>query len=213
MLAGISDEHQVEKMILNLKDPKSFWRHDVFPSLAANVPGYKPSETYWAGAVWAPTNAMIIKGLDCYSSVEGEDEFAAEAAKRYLNNIYDVYKASGTIWQNYSSESSAHGKFCKPDYVGWSGLGPIQLLIEDVLGIKANALEKRIDWRLRRTDRHGIEHLQFGDICASLVASRRDNLNSPVEFTVTTDKPFELCVYGQTSKVFQVLKGTHSYRL
>ena len=49
MLAGISDERQVSKLMLNLKDPKSFWRHDVFPSMAASEQGYKPDEcTGWA---------------------------------------------------------------------------------------------------------------------------------------------------------------------
>lgn len=101
----------------------------------------------------------------------------------------------------------------KPDFVGWSGLGPIELLIEDLLGIQANGLEKRLDWRLCRADRHGIENLRFGGITASLVSARRSSLDSPAEISVSTDKPFELRVSGHTTKVFQVPAGEHKFHL
>ena len=213
MIAGICDKDQVSKLMLNLKDEKSFWRHDVFPSLAADETGYRPDDCNWTGGVWASSNVMIIKGLDRYPMVEGEGEFAVRAAKRYLDNMCAVYKATGTIWQAYSAESDAYCDASKPNFVGWSGLGPIELLIEDVLGIQADGLQKRIDWRLARIDRHGIENLRFGEITASLIASRRKDPNSPAEIMVTTDRPFELCVYGHTRKVFQVPAGKHSYRV
>jgi serine/threonine protein kinase len=213
LIAGICDKQQVSKLMLNLKDPKAFWRHDVFPSLAADQRGYRPDACTWEGGVWASTNVMIIKGLDRYPSVEGEGEFAVKAVRRYLDNMCAVYKATGTIWQSYSAESDAPGTAAKRDMVGWSGLGPIELLIEDVLGIQADGLEKTISWRLARIDRHGIENLRFGEITASLVASRRDNLNSPAEILVTTDKPFELRVCTHTTRVFQVPAGKHIYRV
>jgi serine/threonine protein kinase len=213
MLAGICDEKQVARLMLNLKDPKTFWRHDVFPSLAAGERGYKPDASTWEGGVWASSNVMIIKGLDRYPSVVGEGEFAVRAVRRYLDNMCAVYKATGTIWQDYSAESDAPGAEAKADMVGWSGLGPIELLIEDVLGIQADGLKKKISWRLARVDRHGIENLRFGEVTASLVASRRDNLHSPAEITVIADKPFELCVSMHTTRVFQVPAGKHVYRL
>jgi serine/threonine protein kinase len=213
MLAGISDEHQVSKLMLNLKDPKTFWRHNVFPSLAADQPEYEPGESGWQGGVMAPTNVMIVKGLDNYPAVKEQAEFTVAAVRRYLDNMYAVYKTSGTIWQDYSAESEAHANGSKPDFVGWSGLGPIQLLIEDVIGIQADGLAKTIKWRLTRSDRHGVENLQFGGITASLISARRDNLNSPAEITVTADKPFELQISGHTTKVFQVTAGKHLYRL
>jgi glycogen debranching enzyme len=213
MLAGISDDVQVSKLMLNLKDPNSFWRPDVFPSMAKDQPGYAPDECYWTGGVWASSNAMIIKGLDGYPNVAGQGEFAVAATERYLDNMYAVFKETGTVWQNYSAESAAHASWSKPDYVGWSGLGPIELLIEDVIGIQADGLRKQITWRLTRSDRHGVEHLRFGDITASLISARRENAESPAEIMVSADKPFELRVCGRTTKVFQVSVGDHSYRL
>ena len=156
---------------------------------------------------------MIIKGLDSYPAVKGEGEFAVEAVRRYLDNMYAVYKKTGTLWQSYSAESDTYGNFSKPDYVGWSGLGPIELLIEDILGIQADGFEKRISWRLARTDRHGIENLRFGGITASLISARRDNVSSPAEITVTTDKPFELRVSGHTVRLFRCLLESTYYRL
>lgn len=113
MLAGVSDERQIPKMMANLKDATTFWRHDVFPSLAANHASYKADGVCWQGGVWAPANVMIIKGLDRYSSVKGERELAIEAVRRYLDNMYAVYKKTGTIWQSYSAETEDYADLAK----------------------------------------------------------------------------------------------------
>ena len=42
-----------------------------------------------------------------------------------------------------------------PDFVGWAGLGPIALLIENIIGIQADVPEREIVWYVTRTDRHG----------------------------------------------------------
>lgn len=213
MLAGVCNDDQVLKLMNNLRDPKTFWRHNVFPSLAADQATYIPDSNDWHGAVWAPSNVMIVKGLDNYPECEGQEKLAVGAVKRYLDNMYAVYKNTGTIWQNYSTESDTHGKMCLPDFVGWSGAGPIQLLIEDIIGIQADGSRKKIHWRLARSDRHGIEKFQFGGITASLVCARRINTNSPAVLTITTDAPFDLRVSGHKVKNFRVLPGTHSYHL
>jgi hypothetical protein len=44
----------------HLQNPAEFWRPNVIPALAADEPGYTPHGEYWNGAVWAPTNYMVL---------------------------------------------------------------------------------------------------------------------------------------------------------
>ena len=214
MLAKIASAHQVEKMLQQLKNPKSFWRHNVFPSLAADEKQYRPDGEYWLGGVWAPTNVAVIKGLNEYPDLYNTTEFAVAAAERYLARMYAVYRNTGTIWENYAPEFDMRGSLSQPDFVGWSGCGPIQLLIEDVLGFSPEGAHAKLVWRVTRIDRHGIENLRFGDITASVVGEQRSDVNAPIRFTVTTDKPFELAVnHPKGSKTLAITAGTTTLQL
>lgn len=190
MLAGIASKEQADKLLFHLKDPNSFWRTIPFPTLAADQKNYKAAGEYWLGGVWAPTNVMIIKGLERY----GHYEFALLAVQKYLDGMCEVYKRTGTIWENYSPESFSRGLPAKPDFVGWSGCGPIQLLIENVLGFEPEGASNKLTWHLQRIDRHGIQKLRFGDVTADLVCDKRMDVMSPAKITVNADKGFELVV-------------------
>jgi glycogen debranching enzyme len=219
MLAGVSDLHQSEKLLNNLKDPHTFWRKIPFPSLAADQNNYKADGEYWLGSVWAPTNVMIIKGLDKFSV--GNDmsykfnEFATLATEEYLNGIYEVYKKTGTIWENYSPEAFARGSWSRPDFVGWTGCGPIELLIENILGLRPDGVNNLLTWHLSRIDKHGIENLKFGDVTVSLVAERREKLISTIRIKVICDKDFELSIeHGNNNyKNFKITKGEHTINI
>jgi glycogen debranching enzyme len=214
MLAGISSDDQVKKMLANLKDPNSFWRQIPFPSLAADHKDYKPDGQYWLGSVWAPTNVAVIKGLNNYPEVENTTEFATAAVEKYLDGMYEVYKKTGTIWENYSPEFNMRGLFSKPDFVGWSGCGPIQLLIENILGFRPDGPNEKLTWYLYRVDRHGIEKLRFGSVTASLVSERRANIYCSVEITIESNHSFELLVVlPDRVKTINVTKGKNSYTI
>ncbi len=125
MLAGVASPDQVSRMVAHLQSEKEFWRVNVFPALAADEKEYRsPSGNYWRGAVWAPTNYEIIKGLQAC----GQEAFATEATEKYLAGMAEVFKTTNTVFENYMPErlepSSKRG-----DFVGWTGLGPISLLI------------------------------------------------------------------------------------
>lgn len=215
MLAGISDKNQADKLLQNLKDPHTFWRKIPFPSLSADDKNFKAEGEYWLGSVWAPTNVMIIKGLDKFG-VNNDfaykfNEFASLATEEYLKGIYEVYKKTGTIWENYSSEAFTRGSWSRPDFVGWSGCGPIQLLIENIIGLRPNALNNSLTWHLARIDKHGIENLKFGNVTVSLIAEKRKKITSPVIINVKCDNNFELIVeHGNNNyKTFNLTKGKH----
>ncbi|UCS91658.1 hypothetical protein KZP23_12955 [Echinicola marina] len=173
MLAGVSSEEQNERLIANLKDPSSFWRKIIFPSLAADQEKYNPKGGYWLGSVWAPTNYAIIKGLE----KNGYADFARECALRYLKGIEQVYNNTGTFWECYSPDfarpaTKENGEIVARDFVGWTGLGPISLLIENIIGIDVHGANHEISWRLSRTDSHGIKNLLCGDAFVSLIYQR-----------------------------------------
>jgi glycogen debranching enzyme len=209
MLAEICSKEQASRLIENLKDPKTFWRTFPFPTLSADHPGYNPKGHYWVGGVWAPTNYVIIKGLQKY----GFQELAAEATEKYLFAMYEVFKKTGTVWENYAPESYNPGDIAKGDFVGWTGLGPISLLIENVIGIQLDALNNTIHWHLNRTDRHGIQNLRFRDAVVSLVAEERARKNSTAQIQVESNKDLILIVYNLgKSNTFAVHQGRNEFK-
>jgi len=208
LLAGTATGERAKRLVANLKDPKTFWRKIVFPTLSADDPKYKVKGGYWHGAVWAPTNMAVIKGLD----KAGFHDFAAEASERYLAGMEKVFEATQTVWENYAPDAYKRGEPAKPKFVGWTGCGPIALLIENVIGINCDAFAKRVVWRVRRVDRHGVENLKFGGITASFVALPRKSREVPVEIKVKSDSKFDLVVelHGERSE-FHVEEGENSF--
>jgi glycogen debranching enzyme len=218
MLAGITSPDQEAKLIAHLKDPKSFWRQNIFPTLAADQPGYDPSGGYWLGGVWAPTNYAIIRGL----ARQGHGDFAREATTRYLDEMHKVFKKTGTVWELYAPDMERHGSGsagingehqARPDFVGWTGCGPIAMVIENLLGFDAQGAKGELTWEITRTDRHGIRKLRFGDITASLVCAKRANPQAEAEITIQSNHPFTLHLRRNgATKSFQIEKGSTRIR-
>ncbi len=219
MLAGVADEIQAVRLLSHLKDPKSFWRPIPFPSLAADEKAYQADGHYWLGGVWTPTNVMIIKGLERYGRETDNptdysfNEFASAAAEKYLDGLCTVYKKTGTLWENYSPELMMRGNPSQKDFVGWTGCGPIELLIENVLGFHPDGANNCMTWQISRIDRHGIEQLKFGEITATLICQQRTSVGSPAEIHIITNKPFALAVSvnGRTQKIIAVQKGVQKF--
>lgn len=164
LLAGIASQRQAAEMVRHLTEVKEFWRPDVVPTLAYNAIGYNADGQYWRGAVWAPTNYMVACGLARY----GYYGLARRIAVRYLDNMSAVLHRTGTIWENYAPEYAAG--FGKPNMVGWSGVGPIAMLIENILGITVDAPDEKVIWRPRLQQKNGIKRLMVGDTRLYLVA-------------------------------------------
>ena len=126
LLAHIATPAQARALVVHLQNTNEFWRENVVPALAHDEAGYTAEGQYWNGAVWAPTNTMVVKGLQDY----GYEDLATRVTTVYLTNMADVLDKTGTIWENYAPEHpTGHGA---RDMVGWSGDGPIALLIENI---------------------------------------------------------------------------------
>ena len=170
LLAQVPSDERVSGLVGHLMNHDEFLTTHRVATLSADHPDFNKQGDYFLGGVWAPIDYMIVKGLEAY----GRDDDARLIALNHLTMMTRVMKDTGTIWQYYAPDASGPGTKAKKDFVGWSGLGPIAMLIEDVIGIRVDGASHSIYWRIRESGRHGIENLRFGDTVVSLVCDRAD---------------------------------------
>lgn len=190
LLAGMVPSERVERFVAHLENEDEFKRTHRVPALSADDPHYDPTGGYFCGGVWPQTNYMVLMGLDRV----GYHDLAYEIAVNHVHNVTEVFKATGQVYENYAPESPLPGDPAKAGYVGWAGLGPISLLFEYVFGIKTDAQARRIEWNVRRTERHGIVRLPVGDATVELICEARESENDEPKITVVSDKPITVCV-------------------
>ena len=158
LLAGIVPRDRLDSFIAHLDDPAEFNRHHRIPTLAHSHPDYDPNGGYWRGGVWAPTNYMVLKGLrSC-----GFGSLAHLIARNHLDNVVSVYEDTDTLWENYAPEGARPGSPAKPDFVGWSGLPAIAVMLEEVFGLQPDAPAHALTWDVRLLDEHGVRQYPFG---------------------------------------------------
>lgn len=181
-LSGIVPEERISRLVAHLEDENEFKRPHRVPSLSYDHPFYHSEGDYWRGSVWAPTTYMVLRGLDRCSYTKEAYDIACNT----LDNVVKVFAETGTFWENYAPEKAKRGNFAKDNFVGWTGLVPISILIEYVFGIRCNALEKTIEWNLYLDGEYGIDNLAFGEAIVSL----KHNADGTVD--IKTDKPITL---------------------
>jgi hypothetical protein len=187
LLAEVAPPERATQLAAHLADESTFWRMHPFPTLAADDPLYAPHGDYWRGGVWAPTNYAVISGL----AGAGFAPQARAATLRHLDAMLAVLEATGTIWENYCADEAAPGSPARPDFVGWSGLGPIALLIEQIIGVELDAPNAVVRWRVAEAGPHGIAQLPFAGDRIGLWT------DGAGRFEVTTARPLHLVLSGQ----------------
>lgn len=192
LLAGIVPENRIDRFVAHLENEKEFKRPHRIPTVSADDPYYNEYGGYWNGAVWAPTNYMVLKGLE----KNGFFNLAYEIGLNHLENVTKVFEETGTVWENYSSEHQKRGEPSKADFVGWTGLVPIAVLFEYVLGIRSDAANRRIIWNINRTERHGIMKYPLGDGgMVDLICCERKSIDEEPVIDIKSDKPVTVEVY------------------
>ena len=173
LIAGVASQQQASRLVAQLQDPDRFWRTHAVPTVAADDPGYFADGHYWCGGVWAPTNTMVIAGLER----AGFPEIARQVALNHHANVLQVFRDTGTLWEMYAADSAAPGRTgnepahnCMPDFVGWSGMAPIAYLIEHLIGLKIDGPGRRVRWDLRSESRTGCERLYLAGFTLDLLA-------------------------------------------
>jgi len=210
LVSGVADGTRASELVAHLTNPDEFYRYHLFPTLAANEPAFDPKGHYWHGAVWAPTNYAVAAGL----RQVGRRDLARELAENHVTRMIEVLSSPptdeegiapeerdgdyATLWECYSSESAKPGTrwdntfYSRQDFVGWSGVGPIAMLIEDVLGFDVQGQEGKVVWHLSRLDRHGIRRLGVGSALVSMVAEPRASASAGTQIAVEATEPFTL---------------------
>jgi hypothetical protein len=92
----------------------------------------------------------------------------------------------------------------RPDFCGWSALGPISVFIEDVIGVKeADGFENTLlcDFEKHPKGRVGVRGYRFGAVVCDIIASEK-------AIEVESNRPFSLMADGRT---FKVKAGKNSF--
>ncbi len=191
MLGKIPNDKQLARLIEHLNDPKSFNTKHRVPTHPADEVGFNGD--YWAGAVWVPTNTMVIQGLE----VNNEFALAREIAMNHLDSTTQVFVETNTAWENYTPLEIKQGRKAKADFIGWSGLAPINYLIKHAIGLRINAPKNEITWRINELGRHGIQGLRFngqGEAMNSvdLIAKKRKELSDDIHINIQCRQAFTL---------------------
>jgi hypothetical protein len=215
LISEVCTAERFTEMRNHLIDENEFWRAHLVPTLSASDPDYDPKGHYWRGGVWAPTNYVVVKGLQEY----GDYRLAHRIAHNHISNIADVYfnftpdeekiafeerydDGYQTIWECYSPEKPEPATrwdntfYSRQDFVGWSGLGPIAMLIENIIGINMRADANIIVWHVMRDDKHGISNLKFGSQFVDLMSTPSEE---SLSIEVYASKTFELEVIWNES--------------
>ncbi len=191
LIAGIVPKNRLDGFVAHLENENEFKRPNRIPTLSADHPKYCPTGGYWCGSVWAPTNYMVLRGL----TANGYHELAYEIGNDYLKNVVEVFGKTGTVYENYAPESAAPGNPAKGDFVGWTGLAPISVFFEYVLGILPMAAENKIIWNIHRTEKHGIQNYPFGNsVTLDLICERRASADDEPVVHISGNAPVEVVI-------------------
>ena len=208
LLAWVPSDKQAAKMLRKLENPEYFGGPVPTCSLSRSDADFIAEGGYWRGSIWLPATYMALKAAEIY----GAGDISRKAAIRVLEHMYRTYTdyEPHTIWECYSPTeakpaTNKRGEIVRPDFCGWSALGPISLFIENVIGIRqADAFNNTLvcNFEKHPQGRVGIENYRFGDIVCSIIADDKT-------VRVTSNAPFELTVDG---KIYRITKGTRKIR-
>lgn len=197
ILCDVADCHQVASLAEHILNPNEFWTQHPVPSLSKDDPNYDPQGNYWLGGVWAPTNYMLVNGL----KKRGWQSLAKDIAMRHLDAMSKIYENENyrNIWEAYSPEhfrpatkEHAQEALVRSDFVGWSALGPIAMLIENIIGLTFNAAENSILWEIDSIESHGMQNLKFNGATVSLMAERHSSPGAKRKLVVETSRELKL---------------------
>ena len=193
MLAELCDDDQALALAQHARDPGKFGGTLPWVTVSRNDPDFRRDNgNYWRGSIWLPTAYMAIKALETEGFRKLADQTAASLVKHMLAT-YQQYSPA-TIWECYNprlAEPAYHESgIVRPDFCGWSALGPISLFIENVLGFHTlDAASKTIEWRLHQPGPHGIRRLRCGPILADILSDGNGSVtvNSNTDFTLVVN--------------------------
>ena len=196
---------RAKRVAETLTDEAKFWRRHAICSLSADHELFDPEGHYWCGSVWPPMVYLAARAMQA----TGHFDIANAISENHLENLSEVYASDGTLWENYAPDSAKPGAISRPEFVGWTGCGPIALLIESILGFAVSAPRRLVTWHMLSTARHGIKRLPIGEDRLNLVF---DAATESVD--VQSETAFDLCIVRDGAEQwFRDLRGQQRLRL
>ena len=197
LLCGAAKFDRREAVKNHMFNVNEFYTKVPFASLSKDDPNYDPTGGYWLGGVWPPTNYAAIKGL-CET---GYRELARDATVKVLEAMcaVDADPSFGGIWECYAPEdhrpsTTEEGGYVRDAFVGWGGLAPITLLIENIIGLEFNAEENTVTFNLHGRDACGLENMIFNGNNVSIVCREYQPFRGKTIIETEAEKPFKLVV-------------------
>jgi glycogen debranching enzyme len=189
VIAGIVPEDRMGRFIGHLEDPKKFNRPHRVPSLAADDPDYQEYGDYWRGGIWEPTNYMVLRGL----TSQKYDKLAHEIAANHLAGVTQVFRDTGTVWENYAPEHIVQGRPARKDFVGWAGMAPVALLFEYLFGLRPDAAKNALTWDVRLTEGFSVKRYPFGvNGQLDLACAARGSVAEEPQVTIQSNIPVDV---------------------
>lgn len=205
MLAEVADKRQAELMAKYATESQEFGGQYPWPSVSRSDKGYNHDiGDYWRGGVWLPLAYMATKALETY----GYYDIAYENSYKLLSQMSETYRTfqPATIWECYSPSAPRPSErqykdrreLVRPDFCGWSALGPISLFIENILGFyNIDATRNLVEWHKKGCGEQGIRNLRFGKTVTDIVANGR-------QVRIKSNKPYTLKI---NSKKYKIKEG------
>jgi hypothetical protein len=199
LLAKAVPDSRMDAFVGHLDRPSSFRRHHRVPNLAADAPGYM-TETgaFRHSSVRAPNTYMVLKGL----TVAGKAELAFEIACNHHRRVMEVFEKTGTFWESYPPEPIKLGPHTESDFIGWTGLTPITVLLEYRFGLRPiDPLAGRLLWDIRLLDEIGVDNYPLGpNAVLSLRCAERRSLSDEPLVSIQSSEPVEVEVRWKSGR-------------
>jgi hypothetical protein len=201
LISGAVPDDRLDGFLSHLENKNEFKRLNRAPALSADETDFDSHGGYWNGGVWPPTEYMLISGLTkC-----GKHDMAHDIALNHYMNVLAVYNKTGTFWENYAPDFQEQGQPAGKDFVGWTGIVPITVFIEYILGITVEAEKKTVIWRVSNLERHGINKLAVGrNLTVDLECQRRNSADDKPVITVKCGEKINVKVIYGDGKSFEI---------
>ena len=167
LLAEIPNEDKANAMIAKLSGD-DFGTENPFPSLSVESPLFSEDGNGFRGSVFPHMTFMVVKGLEKYA----RNDLARECSIRHLYYILDTLhpedEKKGNIYEAYlplkeGAAKSEEGDtdFPRENFLTYTALSTITLMIENVIGLYISLPRKTVDWIIPTLEIMGIEDLSL----------------------------------------------------
>ena len=173
LLAEIPNEEKSERLIAHLKDPKLFGTEHPFPTLSADHPDYDRKGNGYRGSVVPAFTFMVIKGLEKYNHYEMARDCAIRHLYFVLDSMHQEHEQGHkrdprpVFWEAYQPQNEGKAVWAerpewpRPQFLPFTGLSTITLMIENIVGLYISLPRKTVDWIIPNLEIMGIENLSL----------------------------------------------------